>query len=257
MTKNSPLVSIVTPVLNGEKYIAQTIESVLQQSHKNIEYIIVDGNSSDNTISIIKKYQKYLSFFINKNQISMYDNLYYGFKNSTGKYFCWINSDDILFKNSIESAVKIMENNKFDWITGKTSTIKRNGKIFTMPFPYLYPTLMIKNGWAYKCKWGYIQQESTIFTKKLYLKSGGINNKFKYAGDFDLWRRFSHHCKLYSVDFKIGAFRQRDGQLSENQSRYLSEVGIRNCIFHIFNIPRLFYSCLFFIIRKITNNLRV
>jgi hypothetical protein len=92
------------------------------------------------------------------------------------------------------------------------------------------------------CFWGYIPQESTIFTKKLYIKSGGINRKLKYAGDFDLWSKFSKNSILISVNIPIGIFRKRDNQISENQKIYLQEVKKTNCIISFGKILRLLYS---------------
>lgn len=247
-----PLVSIVTPVYNGEKYLENTIKSVIAQDYNNIEYYIIDGNSYDKTVKIVKKYvSENIKLIINKNHTGMYSNLKLGFNMCKGKYLTWINSDDLLFKNAISNSVKLMEENNYNWITGIPSYIK-NEKIFSLPFAYRYPQKIIQNKLAYKCAWGYIQQESTIFSRKLYLDSGGINDKLKYAGDFELWVNFSKISKLYSVDFKIGAFRKRKGQISEDQKRYLNEVNLSTCYILNFTFLRLIYSFLKWIFNERT-----
>jgi hypothetical protein len=78
--------------------------------------------------------------------------------------------------------------------------------------------------------------------KKLYLKSGGINKKFKYAGDFDLWKRFSNYSDLISAEIKIGVFRKRVNQLSSNQKAYLKEVYKTNCLIPFGKVLRFLYS---------------
>ena len=97
--------SIITPNLNGGKYLEQTIKSVIEQDYKNIEYIIIDGGSSDASIDIIKKYSKYISYYEIKKDKNMYEALNYGFKIAKGDIFTWINSDDLYFKNCISKII--------------------------------------------------------------------------------------------------------------------------------------------------------
>ena len=82
-----PLVTIVTPTYNSEKFLEKTILSVINQSYKNIEYIIIDGNSDDGTIKIVKKYRKKISYIIKENDEGMYDAIKKGFSRGKGKYF--------------------------------------------------------------------------------------------------------------------------------------------------------------------------
>jgi glycosyltransferase involved in cell wall biosynthesis len=238
---NNPLVTIVTPVFNSEEYIEQTILSVLKQTYTNIQYIIIDGLSCDNTFDIIKKYSNKLDHFLSEKDIGMYDALDKGFKLGKGKYFAWINADDFYFNDAIEKSVAYMERNKLEWIVGSPSTLNKKNKLITRN-PYHYPNFIIKNGLTTPCFWGYIPQESSIFTKELYLKSGGINKKFKYAGDFDLWQRFSNYSDLVSADIKIGVFRKRVNQLSGNQKAYLKEIYKKNCLIPLGKVLRFLYS---------------
>jgi glycosyltransferase involved in cell wall biosynthesis len=236
----SPKITIVTPVLNGEKYIEKTILSVINQDYKNIEYIIVDGQSTDNTISIVKKYKKNIKIFISEKDKGMYDALLKGFKLGTGKYFAWINSDDYYLTGAIKKAINFMEVNKLQWIVGRSNVLSRKNKIYSNL--YHYPKFIIKNKLAAPCTWGYIPQESTIFTKKLYFKSTGIDSKFKYAGDFDLWVKFSKYSNLFSTNINIAVFRKRIGQLSLQNKSYLNEINKINCLFPFGKILRYIYS---------------
>ena len=97
---NNPKITIVTPVFNCVEYIEKTILSVLNQTYKNIEYIVVDGGSTDGTHKILKKYSKKINFLIKEKDYGMYHALNKGFKIATGKYLCWINADDLYFKNA-------------------------------------------------------------------------------------------------------------------------------------------------------------
>ena len=106
---NNPLVTIVTPVYNGEKFIEQTILSVINQTYTNIQYIVIDGQSSDNTVKIINKFLNKIDYFVSKKDKGMYEALDKGFKLGKGKYFAWINADDFYFTDAIEKSVDYME----------------------------------------------------------------------------------------------------------------------------------------------------
>lgn len=237
---SNPLITIVTPVYNGAEYLEETILSIINQSYKNIQYIIIDGNSTDESLKIIKKFSNKIDYFISEKDNGMYDALIKGFSRGKGKYFAWLNSDDLYFNDAIEKAISVMEKNKFEWMVGAPSVLVNKKIIFR--HCYHYPTWIIANGLTTPCYWGYIPQESTIFTRKLYNNCGGLNKKLKYAGDFDLWKKFSKKTSLNSVDTRIGIFRKRKGQLSENYSKYYEEINKTKCFFPIGKLFRFIYS---------------
>jgi glycosyltransferase involved in cell wall biosynthesis len=238
---SNPLITIITPVYNGAKHLEETILSVINQTYKNIQYIIIDGNSTDGSKNIIKKYSKKINYFISEKDNGMYDALTKGFSIGKGKYFAWLNSDDLYFRDAIEKAISIMEKNKFEWIVGAATILNLNKKVI-FRHCYHYPKWIISNGLGTPCFWGFIPQESTIFTKKLYDECDGINKNLKYAGDFDLWKKFSKKTSLNSVNIRIGIFRKRKGQLSEDRTKYYSEIKKINCFFPIGKSLRLIYS---------------
>lgn len=100
-----PLVSIITVVYNGEKYLEQTIQSVINQTYQNLEYIIIDGGSADGTIEIIKKYEKHISFWISEPDKGLYDAMNKGIKKANGELIGMINSDDWYEFNAVELVV--------------------------------------------------------------------------------------------------------------------------------------------------------
>ena len=203
---SEPFFSIVTPVFNGERYLEETIDSVINQSIDDYEYIVVDNNSKDNSIEIVKKKIKYINKFISEKDEGMYDALNKGFSFCKGKYFYWLNSDDYLEnKYALENLKKyLVKNPKISWLNGNTNFKFENKNISLKFFPYQYPRKIIKNGFAHNCGWGFIQQESTIFSKKLFYNVGGFDKKYKMAGDYFLWKKFSQTEKLYSINISIG-----------------------------------------------------
>lgn len=246
---NQNKITIVTPVFNCAKYLEQTIRSVLSQTYANIEYIIVDGGSTDGSVDIIKKFSKQINYYISERDNGMYEAIYKGFELSSGKYLAWLNADDLYFDDSIEKSINIMQKNNYDWIVGIT-TILNYKNLFESRMLYHYPDWVIKNGLMTPCFWGYIPQESTIFTKDLYIKSGKINKKLKYAGDYDLWKKFSNYASLKSVNTNIGIFRKREGQISSNQKIYLDEINKTNCLIPFGKILRSIYSIIINYINK-------
>ena len=103
MNNKNPTVSIITPNLNGGKYLEETIKSVVHQDYKPIEYIIIDGGSEDDSHSIINKYSKYINHFEIRKDKNMYEALKHGFKLAKGDIFAWINSDDFYYQNCIRN----------------------------------------------------------------------------------------------------------------------------------------------------------
>src|SRR5688500_3818909 len=89
-----PKISIITPTYNQGHFIEQTIQSVIEQDYPNLEYIIIDGGSTDDTLSVIKKYEKYISYWISEKDKGQSEAINKGFKKATGDVVNWLNSDD-------------------------------------------------------------------------------------------------------------------------------------------------------------------
>ena len=99
--KNKPLISVITVCYNAQETLENTIQSVLNQNYDNVEFIIIDGNSSDNSLEIIRKYNDYIDLWISEKDDGIYDALNKGVKFSKNKYYLVIGSDDIIYSNTI------------------------------------------------------------------------------------------------------------------------------------------------------------
>ena len=109
----TPLVSIITPNYNGEKYLEETIKSVINQSYKNTEYILIDGNSTDGSKAILDKYKKFIDILEIAEDNGIFHAVHKGILKSKGEYILWINSDDILHPKAAENVVKIFSKNHY------------------------------------------------------------------------------------------------------------------------------------------------
>jgi len=238
-------ISIITPVFNGAKYIETTIKSILSQTYNNIEYIVVDGGSTDGTKEIIEKYRNKIDEIIYQNDNSMYEALETGFNIASGKYFYWLNSDDYLLdENSVQRLMDILNEKDFEWTICKIAISEFDAKP-KVYIPLIYPQWIIKNGHANNCFWGFLQQENTVFSKNLYIKAGGINPKFKMAGDYDLWKRFAKFQKLVSLNIKFACHRKSENQLTVIK-KYYKEIGKKQCLINIFYPFRFILSLIYY-----------
>ena len=120
-----PRIALVTPVFNSVRYIEQTIQSVLSQSYPNLEYIIIDGGSTDGTLDIIRKYERHLAWWVSEPDRGMYDALNKGFARSSGEVMGWISATYMLHQGSLKVAGSVFRDlPQVEWITG-LSTIDR------------------------------------------------------------------------------------------------------------------------------------
>jgi len=224
MKKDYRTISIITPNLNGERYLEETILSVIEQGYANLEYIIIDGGSTDGSLEIIQKYRNQIIYFESKKDEGLYDALNKGFQRSTGEIMGWLNSDDILHRKSLFTLAEIFSSYPdIQWLQGYPTVIDETGRIVFHRPPVYEKEFFYKMGYI---NGSFIQQESTFWRRSLWNKAGSfISTDYKFAGDFELWIRFFHHAPLFISKAMIGAFRMRkEGQISKtNYVNYIRE----------------------------------
>lgn len=211
--RNNLSVSIITPVFNSENTVEFTTKSVLNQSYPNIEYIIIDGGSTDGTLDIIEKYKDKITKFISEPDKGVYDGMSKGIKFATGEIIGILNSDDVYAsENVIELVIKTMEEKNVDCCWGDLVYVDRKNpdKIIRYWKSSEHEEGKFKTGWH--------PPHPTFFVKKwVYEKYGVFNLDFPISADYELMLRFLEKYKIKScyipkvlVKMRIG------GQSSKN-----------------------------------------
>ena len=176
-------ISIITISFNAKATIEKTLQSVANQLYKNIEHIIVDGGSKDNTLEICNSFP-HVSKIISEPDKGVYDAFNKGLKLATGDIIGFLNADDVFFnENSVQEITKAFSENKTDIVYGNLDYINENGKVIRNWKSRPYEIGLIKKAW--------MPAHPTFYCKKeVYDRLGGYNYSFKIGGDFELCLRF-------------------------------------------------------------------
>ncbi|PID56911.1 glycosyl transferase [candidate division KSB3 bacterium] len=209
-----PLVSIVTPSLNQGAYLRRTIQSVLTQNYPNLEYLIIDGNSHDQTTQILSEYEGRVAHIESRQDAGQAHAINKGFQRSTGEIMGWVNADDLLLSDAIPAVVNFfLEHPELDVVYGFRITIdEQDREIGRWILPSQAEELL---PWA-----NYLPQESLFWRRRIWEKVGGsLDESYHFALDWDLWLRFySAGARFASLPEFIGAFRCHRDQKSTVQA---------------------------------------
>ncbi|MBK3519932.1 glycosyltransferase family 2 protein [Carboxylicivirga marina] len=199
-----PKITIVTPSYNQEEFIERTIRSVINQNYPNLEYIIIDGGSTDGSVDIIKKYEKEISYWVSEPDNGQSEAINKGFSRASGILINWLNSDDELYPGTLHLiAAYYLKNSDKHVFYGDRTIVDRDGRIIGInegpSFKRSEAKFILK-----------IPQETTFFTKELYYKVGGLNNELHYTMDVDLWYRFLELSDFVHIPYFLGAYREHN-----------------------------------------------
>lgn len=178
-----PRISIVTPNYNYGRFLEETIRSVLLQGYPNLEYIVIDGGSTDNSVEIIKKYEKWLNYWISENDKGQTYAINKGISQSSGEIFNWLNSDDQLLPEVLSEVAQVWKQKHPHLIVGHALTIEvPSGNVlhYWQPKPPRCPFDLIKHG-----QFGLgMAQPSTFLSLELVREMGCVREDLNYAFDF-------------------------------------------------------------------------
>lgn len=207
-----PIISIVTPSFNQAEYLEECIESVLSQGYPRLEYVIMDGGSTDGSTEIIKKYEKYLTYWQSCPDGGQYRAINEGFRHTSGSIMAWLNSDDKYHPLAFAKVVCAFEKSQEAcWLTGRKSFWDAAGNLTQVEDELaVFSRRKFLEGHFNK---PYIQQESTFWKRSLWEQAGAaLDENISLAGDLELWCRFFRFAQLYTVDALLGGYRFHEGQ---------------------------------------------
>lgn len=222
-------ISIITPCFNSLELLKETAYSVLNQKacldkQVELEYIIVDGGSTDGTVQWVQRLEKPCIIFISEKDEGLYDAVAKGLRAASGEIVSYLNCGDYYGPYTFHILSDVFSNPDVKWITGYHAWYDKNGYLVAANLPFRYRRNFILKG-MYGAFLPYVQQESTLWRREL-LESVNLEilSRFKLAGDYYLWHQFAGVAELHIVKAYLGGFREHSGQLSENKGLYKDEM---------------------------------
>ena len=225
MNKEQPLITIVTPLLNRDKYLEDLILSVKNQDYPYIEHIVADGGSTDGSIEILKKYEKIynLKWFSGKDK-GIFDAYNKAFAIATGDIFAWQDSDDFYLPGAVKKVAEIFQKHpEVDFVFGNIMYCNADGKIIDYAKrPGFDPESLLYNGMN-------ISPQTVFFRRSLFEKLKWVDINYKMCGDYDFYlRAMKSGAEFYHIPEFLAVYRFHAGQQTSNREYMFKEAeGIR------------------------------
>ena len=215
-----PLISVVTVVLNGEKYLEEAISSVIKQTYDNVEYIIIDGGSTDRSLDIIRKYENYIDLWISEKDSGIYNAMNKGIALSSGDFVGFVGSDDCLYLKTLEKLAKIAKKETIDYTVGPVDIIKRNGQLIEKIL--VLPNFLMQNRFIFDMATHHL---SFYVSRKIINKIGNFDESFNIRSDYDMTINvISESKKKFNFIESVGSF--REGGVSGSYASYFENFNI-------------------------------
>ena len=221
MPTHLPLVSIVTVTYNAEKYLESTINNILSQTYPHIEYIIIDGNSTDATVSIIEKYKDKLKYWESKKDKGMYDAINKGFAKAEGQILAYLNADDLYFEQTtVEKIVNIFTKTQADLVIGNTTYIDEVGEVL-----YKYRLPSITKNYVNRLQRLPFSQAACFWARTAYDEVQGFDTNLRLAADTKFfYALINKDKKIAQTSDTVALFRiHEDGYTTKAQAEMIYE----------------------------------
>ena len=233
MIRQTPKISVLTCCHNAEDFIEETIESILRQSYKEFEYVLVDDGSRDNTLSILKRYasKDKRIVLIDKKNTGLTDSLNVGFGEAKGEWIARLDADDVAMPERLSNQLNFVQDDYgVVLLGGACIEVDKSG---TAIKKHIYPqeqkALMnrLENGKAF------FPHSSAFFNKVRVMELGGYNPKFTRSQDWDLWLRIGETARIACLQMPVVKLRKHFQMISNtNQGRLQSVMGLCASICH-------------------------
>lgn len=208
------LLSIVIANYNYGRFLEEAIQSVLAQSRQDVELIVVDGGSTDNSVAIIKKYADQLAYWVSEPDKGQSDAFNKGFAKAEGKYLTWLNADDVLVPGALENVIAAFRKHpECEWFTANSFRFLQDGSVMEVIWgPHVFPAFLQRKN-SPVVAFG----PSTFFSKNLFDRLGGIDERFHLSMDTELWIRFiSNGIRQRRINAFVWGFRMhKDSKTAE------------------------------------------
>jgi len=216
---NLPSISIVTPSFNQAAFLESAIRSVLDQEYPHLEYVVMDGRSSDGSVAILERYGPRFTSWTSEPDGGQYDAVTRGFGRTRGEIMGWLNSDDAYLPGALAVVGEIFAHfPQIEWLTtlfpinwDTRDRAVHQEALRGFSAAALFSGEHLPSRWGFSL--GHLQQESTFWRRSLWERAGaGIDPAFPLAGDFALWAQFARHTEPVGVAAPLGGFRLQDMQ---------------------------------------------
>lgn len=217
---NQPMITVITPTFNRERFIGEAIESVMKQTYDNLEHFIIDDGSEDNTKELVENYQKKdgrIHYFYQENQgQSAARNI--GLKHARGDYICFLDSDNYWFLNKLEKSLTgFQKYPETDILYGDCVAVNEAGDVISRKgmkrhSGYIAPLLLRDN---------FVSMNTSMVRKRCFEEMGGFEAKDRLSEDYELWLRFSSKYRFYYLPEYLAYYRVMENQISsDKKSRF-------------------------------------
>lgn len=246
-------ISILTPSYNQGKFIEKTITSVMNQNWQDVEHIIIDGGSTDNTIDILKRYPHLR--WISEPDEGQADALNKGLEIATGEIIGWINSDDFYKENIFNDVVNEFRDNNVNWIIGNITCVYQAHNINNIiKSPEITYNRLLANP-------DIVKQQATFFRKSTLLEVNGWNKKYYMTMDYDLWLRLSKKHTPKMIDKEWAFFTHHEEQKSTAKNILTQLNDIKNILRkeHVSwaNINKVMFKKYYYFIKSLIKNILI
>lgn len=227
-----PKISIITPSLNQAEFLEQTILSVINQNYPNLEYIIIDGGSTDGSVDIIKKYEKHLTYWISEKDNGQSHAINKGLAKATGEIINWLNSDDYYTTNALAEVVEVFTNKNILVVCGRSKILSPNGKHSISQGTKLYNNNIHK-----ALGWIQIDQPATFFRKSALEIIGLLNENLHYVMDAEWWMKYLLAYGMNGIkEINTAIVNFRIHPSSKTASQFHRFIIERDSIFHALSL---------------------
>ena len=235
-----PKISIVTPSYNQVRFLEWTLRSVILQRYPNLEYIVMDGASTDGSVAVLEKYDAHLSQWISEPDQGQASAVARGLSDSSGDIMAYLNSDDMLAPGALRFVAEFFNRNpKVDALYSHRCAV--NGENIV-----IYYWILPRHSDYLMSRWDLIPQETCFWRRGLWEKAGNVDPAFQFALDYDLFLRFMREGKMTRVNRFLGACREHESSKTslhleslglEEIQRVWSQHGLRSRSFHKYVYP--------------------